>query len=199
AQLRIEVPVAVARGARQLREREGIGLGPRPLRADETLHPPRRRVARHDTVERAVDRHACTQPGERPELGLGRAPAFRLARERAGELGACRGWQTLAGADRLPHLAQLLRPGAWPAGLATPEERRVHELQEALLLARGEPARDALPEVPPLGAALDGARMAQLARQHAPEAVHPHLVAGVAEAGTQQEAGLVQPAGFVLG
>src|SRR5207249_7527092 len=74
-----------------------------------------------------------------------------------------------------------------------------HLLAEVLLLARREAARDALPEVPPLGAALYGARVAQVGAEHAPEAVHAQLVAGIAEAGTEEEAGEVQPARLVRG
>src|SRR5205823_7998083 len=154
---------------------------------EEALRPRRRRVARDDAVERPVDRHARAEPGERPELGLGRGPAFGLGHEHAAELGAGRRRQALAAADRLPHLAPLLRRRAGPSRLAAAEQRRADELEEVLLLAGRQPARDPLPEVPPFRPALDGARMAQLARQHAPEAADAHLVAGVAEARPEKE------------
>src|SRR5207247_970005 len=57
----------------------------------------------------------------------------------------------------------------------------------------------ALTEVRPLGPALHGARMAQLGAEHAPEPAHAQLVAGIAEAGTEEEAGEVQPARLVRG
>src|SRR5438445_681043 len=65
-------------------------------------------------------------------------------------------------------LAQLLRARPRRPRLAAAEERRAHLLEEVLLLPRREAARDALPEVPPLGPALHGARMAQLGAEHAP-------------------------------
>src|SRR5262249_48623552 len=67
-----------------------------------------------------------------------------------------------------------------------------------LLLARRQAARDALPQVPPLRAALDRARVAEIAAEHAPEAPDAHLVAGVAEAGAEKKAGEVEPARLVL-
>src|SRR5437667_442841 len=70
------------------------------------------------------------------------------------------------------HLAQLLRARPRPPRLAAAEERGAHLLEEVLLLPRREAARDALPEVPPLGPALHGARVAQLGAEHAPEAAH---------------------------
>src|SRR5437762_343228 len=194
-----EIALAVARGARDLREREGVGLGARPRGAEEPLGPRRRRVARHHVVERAVERRARAEPRQRPQLRLGRPPALGLGDEHRAQLGAGRGGETLAAPDRLPHLAQLLRARPRPPGLAAAEERRAHLLEEVLLLPRREAPRDALPEVPPLGAALHGAGVAQLGAEHAPEAVHAQLVARIAEAGTEQEAGEVQPARLVLG
>jgi len=41
--------------------------------------------------------------------------------------------------------------------------------------------------------------MAQLGAEHAPEAAHAQLVAGIAEAGTEEEAGEIQPARLVRG
>src|SRR5206468_9181405 len=128
----------------------------------------------------------------------GRAPALRLGDEHPAQLGARRGGEPLAAPDRLPHLAQLLRARPRPPRLAA-EERRTHLLEEVLLLPRREAARDALPQVPPLGPALHGARMAQLGAEHAPEAAHAQLVARIAEAGTEEEAGEVQPARLVRG
>src|SRR5438105_4362181 len=81
----------------------------------------------------------------------------------------------------LPHLTHLLRAGTRPLRLAAAEQRRRDQLEEMLLLPRVQPARDPLPEVPPLGAPLHGTRVAQLAAQHAPETAHAELVAGVAE------------------
>src|SRR2546425_1420635 len=52
----VEIALAVARGARDLREREGVGLGARPRGAEEPLGPRRRRGAPHHAVERAVER-----------------------------------------------------------------------------------------------------------------------------------------------
>src|SRR5207247_10603175 len=117
----------------------------------------------------------------------------------AAALAAGRRRQALAAAGRLPHLAPLLRRRAGPSRLAAAEQRRADELEEVLLLAGRQPARDPLPEVPPFRPALDGARMAQLARQHAPEAADAHLVAGVAEARPEKESGQVQPPCLVLG
>ena len=67
-----------------------------------------------------------------------------------------------------------------------------------LLLASGQAARDPLPQVPPFRAPLDRTRVTQLGGQHAPETVDPHLVTGIAEAGTEEEPGQVQPARLVL-
>src|SRR5881628_3323741 len=194
----VEIALAVARRARELREREGVGLGSRPLGAEEPLRPRRRRVAPDHAVERAVERRARAEPRQRPQLRLGRAPALRVGDEHPAQLGARRGGQTLAAPDRLPHLAQLLRARPRPPRLAA-EERRTHLLEEVLLLPRREAARDALPQVPPLGPALHGARMVQLGAEHAPEAAHAQLVARIAEAGTEEEAGEVQPARLVRG
>ena len=66
-----------------------------------------------------------------------------------------------------------------------------------LLLARVQPAGDALPQVPHLGAALHGARMTEVRAEHAPELLHTEPVAGIAEAGPQEKAGEVQPARLV--
>src|SRR5213596_2759002 len=195
----VEIAFAVARRARERRKRERVGLGSRPRGAEEPLRPRRRRVAPDHAVERAVERRARAEPRQRPQLRLGRTPALGLGDEHPAQLGARRGGETLAAPDRLPHLAQLLRARPRPPRLAAAEERRAHLLEEVLLLPRREAPRDALPEVPPLGAALHGARVAQLGTEHAPEAVHAQLVARIAEAGTEQEAGEVQPARLVLG
>src|SRR2546428_725109 len=117
----------------------------------------------------AVARAARAEPRQRPQLRLGRPPALGLGDEHRAQLGAGRGGETLAAPDRLPHLAQLLRARPRPPGLAAAEERRAHLLEEVLLLPRREAPRDALPEVPPLGAALHGAGGAQSAPEHEPE------------------------------
>src|SRR5438093_8344369 len=195
----VEIALAVARRARELREREGVGLCSRPRGAEEPLRPRRRRVAPDHAVERAVERGARAEPRQRPQLRLGRAPALRLGDEHPAQLRARRGGETLAAPDRLPHLAQLLRARPRPLRLAAAEERGAHLLEELLLLPRRKAARDALPEVPPLGPALHGARVAQLGAEHAPEAAHAQLVAGIAEAGTEEEAGEVQPARLACG
>src|SRR5438094_2129120 len=195
----VEIAFAVARRARELRKRERVGLGSRPRGAEKPLRPRRRRVAPDHAVGRAVERRGRAEPRQRPQLRLGRAPALGLGDEHPAQLGTRRGGETLAAPDRLPHLAQLLRARPRPPGLAAAEERRAHLLEEVLLLPRREAARDALPEVPPLGAALHGARVVQLGAEHAPEAVHAQLVARSAEAGTEEEAGEVQPARLVRG
>src|SRR5262249_52435162 len=105
----------------------------------------------------------------------------------------------LAAADRLPHLAQLLRAGTRALPLALLEERGRDPLGEVLLLHGGEPASDPLPEVPALGAHLNRARIVELGGEHAPEAPEAQLVAGVAEAGAQQEAREIQPTDLVVG
>src|SRR5262249_43991408 len=119
--------------------------------------------------------------------------------ENGTELRSLRRREPLAAADRLPHLAHLLRARPRPLRLAASEQRRAYLLQEMLLLARRETTRDALPEVPPLRPALHGARMSQLGGEHAPEAAHAKLVSGIAEPGSEEEADQVQPARLVLG
>src|SRR5256712_12260242 len=57
----VEIALAVARRARELREREGVGLGSRPLGAEEPLRPRRRRGAPDHAGERAVE----PRPGRR--------------------------------------------------------------------------------------------------------------------------------------
>src|SRR5262249_50895303 len=79
------------------------------------------------------------------------------------------------------------------------EERGRDPLGEVLLLHGGEAASDPLPEVPPLDARLDRARMVQLGSEHAPEAPDAQLVARVAEAGAQQETREIQPTDLVVG
>src|SRR5438309_5219234 len=74
----VEIALAVARRARELRERERVGLGSRPRGAEEPLRPRRRRVASDHAVERAVQRRARAEPRQRPQLRLGPAPAPRL-------------------------------------------------------------------------------------------------------------------------
>src|SRR5439155_4224520 len=161
--------------------------------------PPGRRVPRDHAVEWAVERRPRAQARQRPQLRLGRAPALGLGDEYGAQRGAGAGGEPLAAPDRLPHLAQLLRARARALGLAAAEERRAHLLEEVLLLPRSEPARDPLPEVPPLGAALCGTRMAQLGAEHAPETAHAQLVAGIAEARAEEEAGEVEPARLARG
>ena len=67
-----------------------------------------------------------------------------------------------------------------------------------LLLACVQAAADALPEVPHLGAALYGTRMAEVRAEHAPKLLDAKAVAGVAEAGSQEKAGEVQPSRLVI-
>src|SRR3989442_4998180 len=87
----VEIALAVARRARELREREGVGLGPRPLGAEEPLRPSRRRVAPDHAVERAVERRARAEPRQRPQLRLGRAPPPRVRDRHPPPPGAGRG------------------------------------------------------------------------------------------------------------
>src|SRR5207249_1341468 len=119
----VEIAFAVARRARELRERERVGLGSRPRGAEKPLRPRRRRVAPDHAVERAVERRARAEPRQRPQLRLGRAPALGLGDEHPAQLGTRRGGETLAAPHRLPHLAQLLRARPRPPGLAAAEER----------------------------------------------------------------------------
>src|SRR5438093_2477145 len=199
AERSVEVALTVARRARDLGEREGVGFGARPGGGEEPLRPRSRRVARDHTVEWAVERRPRAEARQRPQLRLGRAPALGLGDEYGAQRGAGARGEPLAAPDRLPHLAQLLRARARALGLAATEERRAHLLEEVLLLPRSEPARDPLPEVPPLGAALCGTRMAQLGAEHAPETAHAQLVAGIAEARAEEEAGEVEPARLARG
>src|SRR5262245_66635704 len=67
-----------------------------------------------------------------------------------------------------------------------------------LLLAHAQSARHALPEVPPFRPALRCTRMPGIRPEHAPEAVHAQIVAGITEAGAKQEPGQVEPARLVL-
>src|SRR5207249_3473715 len=119
----------------------------------------------------------------------GRSRAGARAARGARDRGRARGRPSRARAGR----GRRHRPRGAATRLAAAEQRRADELEEVLLLAGRQPARDPLPEVPPFRPALDGARMAQLARQHAPEAADAHLVAGVAEARPEKESGQVQP------
>src|SRR5207245_1921831 len=125
----------------------------------ETLRPFGRDGSVNDPVDRPVERRARAEPRERPELRLRRPPARRIADQDGAELRALRRGEPLAAADRLPHLAHLLRARPRALRLAASEERRPDLLQEVFLLPRCEAARDALPEIPPLRAALQGARM----------------------------------------
>src|SRR3989442_13450051 len=96
----VEIALAVAPPARELREGEGVGLGSRPLGAEEPLRPRRRRVAPDHAVERAVSPRAPPQPRQRPQLRLRRAPALRLPDEHPAHPGARRGRETLAAPGR---------------------------------------------------------------------------------------------------
>src|SRR5262245_8853736 len=198
AQPGIEIAGAVAGRTRDLREREGVRLGTRPVRGDEPLGPARRDLPGDDAVDGPVERHPRAEAGERPELLLGGPAPYRLGHERLAQLGALDRAEASAAADRLPHLAKLLRPRSWPLRPPAAEQRRPQLLREVLLLPRGEPAGDSLPEVPPFGAALDRARVAQRAGEHAPEPAHAKLVAGIAETRPEKEADQVEPPCLVL-
>src|SRR5439155_21541314 len=107
--------------------------------------------------------------GERPEPGVCDEPSLRLDNAETAELRARGSGQTLAAADRLPHLPELLRREPRTTGLPAADERRTHQLEEMLLLASGQAARDPLPQVPPFRAPLDRTRVTQVGGQHAPE------------------------------
>src|SRR3989442_3584326 len=100
----VEIALAVARRARELRERERVGLGSRPLGSEEPLPPRRVRVAPDPAVEPAAERRARAEPRPRPQLPLGRAPALRLGDEHPAPLGARRGGQTPAAPPPPPPL-----------------------------------------------------------------------------------------------
>src|SRR6202008_786192 len=106
----------------------GVRLRARPFAGGETLGPLARAVARHDAVEGPVDRCAGAEPRERPKLLIRRPSPLRLAHEEGAQLGPRRRMEPLAAPDRLPHLAQLLRPRSWALRFAAAEERGAHEL-----------------------------------------------------------------------
>src|SRR5262249_23323566 len=159
-----------------------------PVAAEQALREGRRTLAGHDAVERAVDRDACREPRQGPQLLLGGPTAHRVRHQRVGQLGARRRPETLAAPDGLPHLSQRLRARPRSIRLAPGEERRRQVLEQMLLLAGVESAGYPLPQVPPLRPALRGTRMAKVRTQHAPETIHSQVVAGIAEAGPQEEA-----------
>src|SRR5207248_9811154 len=64
AERRIEIARAVTGRARDLRERERVRLGTRPVRRDEALGPFRGDGAVDDAVDRTVERGARAEPGE---------------------------------------------------------------------------------------------------------------------------------------
>src|SRR2546422_474392 len=107
--------------------------------------PCRQRLVEQPRLLARLERHRLAHQARR-------APALGLDDEPRAQLGARRGGETLAAPHGLPDLAQLLRARPRPPGLAAVEERRAHLLEEVLLLARRQAARDALPQVPPLGA-----------------------------------------------
>src|SRR5262249_14326004 len=158
-----------------------------------------RRFRGNDAVRRPGDRRTARQASERPRLLIGRTALRDRLPERPRQLGAHGCGESLAAADRLPHLAQLLRTGLGSARLPASADGRPARLGGVLLLARVQAARHALPQVPQLGAALHGTRMLHVRAEDAPELVDADLVAGVAEAGTQEEARQVEPARLVLG
>src|SRR6185436_12837441 len=132
------------------------------------------------------------EPCERPRFLIRRLALRDRLRERVRQLGPHRGGETLAAADGLPHLAELLRPGPRALRLAASGERRADEVEQVLLLACVQPTGDSLPEIPHLGPTLHGARMAELRPEHAPELLDADTVASVTEPGPQEEAGEVQ-------
>jgi len=75
------ITLTVTRRARDLGEREGLGVGARPFGGEQLLDPGGRGVAWHYAVERPGERHPRTQTRERPELRLARPSAHGLADE----------------------------------------------------------------------------------------------------------------------
>ena len=81
AERAVEVALAIAGRPRNLGERERIRLGPWPLDSEQALGPRRRRVARYDGVQRAVDGDTRSEAGERPELLPARPPPLGITDE----------------------------------------------------------------------------------------------------------------------
>src|SRR5690606_2741157 len=150
-----------------------------------------------DRVRRTVDESPGGEASERPNLRFVRTCLRDARREHRGRLRLDAARQVLERARDLPHLAELLRSALPAAQLALApcarrEEQRADLLIHRLLLRFAEPAGDALPGVPPLGADLRRVRRRGPAIEEPPEELDAPGIALLTEARTEEEAGEVQ-------